>query len=81
MCKQGDDYIVGLDWDANNKRIDAKIRTLSDSVARSHLRDCVIAMNCVATNCDGGQSMTIPENMLAARTLLNTLGYSVVDEV
>ena len=74
-----DEEVIDLDWDSNSRRIDAKIGTLSDNEMRSHLRDLVIALNCVATNHDGGQEMTIEENMLAARTLLNTLGYPLVD--
>ena len=70
-----------LDWPRNNRRIAAKIATLSDSQARRDLHSMVIALNCVATNVDGGQEMTPEEGMKAARTLLHDLGYPLVDEV
>ncbi len=74
------DEEVELDWDFNNKLIDMRIAAKSESKVRSDLRDVVIALNCVATNCDGGQKMTQGEGMTAARTLLHDLGYPLVDE-
>ncbi len=73
--------MTDLDWRPNNRRIEIKIRRLSDREVRSHLLSLVIGMNCVATNYDGGQEMTIESHMTAARTLLHDLGYPLVDEV
>lgn len=68
------------DWVANNRRIEAKIAAQSDSLVRSNLCSLVIALNCVATNSDGDEEMTIEYNMVAARKLLHDLDYPLVDE-
>jgi len=74
----GDDDITDLDWMANNKVAELVIRGQSDNLVRSNLLSCVIALNCVAINHDGGQEMDIKANMEAARTLLEHLGYPVL---
>ena len=80
VCKQGDSDVVDLDWDANNRLIAHKVASQSEFMVRSDLRSMAIALNCVATNVDGGQEMTPEEGMTAARTLLHDLGYPLVDE-
>jgi len=71
---------VDLDWVLNNKLIAIKIATRADDQVRRDLHSMAIALNCVATNVDGGQEMTPEEGMKAARTLLHDLGYPLVDE-